>query len=93
MKPGSDTDLNIPPALFAEIQAAAHEAHRPAADVVREALERYLADWRKGASPARGPAPAKRTPAEAVARLRELRKGNVLPDGVTIRDLMTHGRA
>ena len=31
--------------------------------------------------------------AEAAARLRERRKGTVLPDGVTIRDLMTHGRA
>jgi len=93
MKPGSDTDLVVPPALLAEIQAAADEAHRPAADVVREALERYLADWRNGVRPAHEPVPARRTPAEAAARLRELRKGNVLPDGVTIRDLMTHGRA
>ena len=33
------------------------------------------------------------TPAAAVARIMELRKGNVLPSGVTIRDLMSHGRA
>ncbi|MBV9749681.1 MAG: hypothetical protein JO157_12800 [Acetobacteraceae bacterium] len=30
---------------------------------------------------------------EAVARIFELRKANHLPEGVTIRDLMTHGRA
>ena len=34
-----------------------------------------------------------RTPAEAVARMRQARAGNVLPEGVTIRDLMTFGRA
>lgn len=30
---------------------------------------------------------------EAVARLLELRKGNLLPEGVTIRDLIHEGRA
>ena len=93
MKPHSDTDL-IPPALVAEIQAAADAEHRPAADLVQEALERYLAQRRKDMSTAQGkPTPARRTAAEAAARLRERRKGTVLPDGVTIRDLMTHGRA
>ncbi|MBV9039134.1 MAG: hypothetical protein JO182_31915 [Acidobacteriaceae bacterium] len=29
----------------------------------------------------------------AVARIRELRKGNLLPEGVTIRDLINEGRA
>ena len=33
------------------------------------------------------------TPAEAAARLRELRKGNLLPPGTTICDLIEHGRA
>jgi hypothetical protein len=28
-----------------------------------------------------------------VARIRELRKGNLLPEGVTIRDLINEGRA
>ena len=36
---------------------------------------------------------ARLTPAEAVARIRELRKGNVLPEGVTIRSLIEEGRA
>ena len=34
-----------------------------------------------------------KTPAEAVARIRELRQGNRLPAGVTIRDLINEGRA
>jgi Arc/MetJ-type ribon-helix-helix transcriptional regulator len=34
-----------------------------------------------------------KTPAEAVAHIRELRQGNRLPDGVTIKDLINEGRA
>ena len=34
-----------------------------------------------------------RTPAEAAARLRELRRGTVLPPGTTIRSLIEQGRA
>jgi len=44
--PDSDTELTIPPALAAEIKAAAESEHRPAADVVREALENYLENRR-----------------------------------------------
>ena len=46
MTPGSDTDLAIPPALAAEIQAAADDEQRPAAEVVRDALEGYLENHR-----------------------------------------------
>ena len=35
----------------------------------------------------------RKTPAEAVAHIRELRKGNRLPAGVTIQDLINEGRA
>jgi hypothetical protein len=35
----------------------------------------------------------RKTPAEAVAHIRELRKGNRLPAGVTIKDLISDGRA
>ncbi len=35
----------------------------------------------------------RKTPAEAVAHIRELRKGNLLPAGVTIKDLINEGRA
>ena len=34
-----------------------------------------------------------RTPAEAAARLRELRRGTILPPGATIRSLIEQGRA
>jgi hypothetical protein len=89
--PGGAANLVIPPALAAEILAAAEDEHRPADDLVRDALERYLIDWRKRTR--HGQEKSRQTQAEAATRLRELRKGNVLPDGVTIRDLMTHGRA
>lgn len=35
----------------------------------------------------------KRTPAEAAAHIRELRKGRFLPEGETIKDLISYGRA
>ena len=35
----------------------------------------------------------RKTPAEAVAHIRELREGNRLPAGVTIKDLINEGRA
>jgi hypothetical protein len=44
MKPDADTDLTIPPALVAAIQAAAEEEHRAPGDLVREALERTMED-------------------------------------------------
>jgi hypothetical protein len=36
---------------------------------------------------------ARKTPAEAVAHIRELRRGNRLPSGVTIKDLINEDRA
>ncbi len=41
--------ITIPPALLAEVQAAADEEHRPAIEVLREAVERYLRErrWQK----------------------------------------------
>jgi hypothetical protein len=35
----------------------------------------------------------RKTPAEAVAHIREIRQGNRLPAGVTIKDLINEGRA
>jgi hypothetical protein len=47
MKPRSNGNtIDIPPALIAEIQAAANEEKRPAVEVLREAVERYLEDRR-----------------------------------------------
>jgi hypothetical protein len=43
MKPISDSTLfALPPALLAEVAAAADEEHRPVADVMRELVERGL---------------------------------------------------
>jgi hypothetical protein len=41
--------LTIPSALLAQVQAAAQEDHRPAGEVVCEAVERYLRErrWQK----------------------------------------------
>jgi hypothetical protein len=49
MTPGDDTSLAIPPALAAEIQAAADEEHRPALDVLRDAIDGYRREqrWRR----------------------------------------------
>lgn len=49
MNPGSDTDLVIPAALVVQIQAAANEEHRPALDVLRDAIENYRNEqrWRR----------------------------------------------
>ncbi|MGA3397707.1 MAG: hypothetical protein ABSC95_00700 [Acetobacteraceae bacterium] len=42
MKPRSSAQVLIPPGLAAELQAAADEEHRSAAEVARDALEGYL---------------------------------------------------
>jgi len=39
------------------------------------------------------PEASRKTPAEAVAHIRQLRQGNRLPAGVTIKDLINEGRA
>jgi dihydrodipicolinate synthase/N-acetylneuraminate lyase len=43
MNPETSPDnLAIPPALLAEIQAAAEQEHRPALDVLQDAVHRYI---------------------------------------------------
>jgi Ribbon-helix-helix protein, copG family len=47
MKPhAQDNSLVIPPALLAEIEAAAADEKRPVVEVLREAVERYLENRR-----------------------------------------------
>lgn len=49
MKSGDDKQsIDVPPALLAEIKAAAEAERRTADELVREAVERYLEDrrWR-----------------------------------------------
>ena len=49
MKPNIGSGLTIPPALVAKLQAVADEEHRPAMDVLRDAIEGYRREqrWRK----------------------------------------------
>jgi hypothetical protein len=82
-----NTDFTIPPALAAQLRAAADEQHRSARDVLRDALEEYLRALRPLA-PAN-----QRSPAEAAARMMQARQGNVRLDDAALRELMTHGRA
>jgi hypothetical protein len=43
MKPDTSPEgLAIPPALLAEIQAEAEKEHRPALDLLQDAVQRYL---------------------------------------------------
>lgn len=88
MKPNNTDNLTIAPALEAEIRAVAADIHRPANEIVREALEGYLAELH--AHPR--PSPDARTRSEAVARMLEQRKGNILPQGTTIEDVIAWGR-
>ncbi len=88
-----DTAFVLPPALLAEVEAAAEQEHRQASDVVREAVERYLTQWRKQVFAAQAGQTTKLTAAQAVENILEQRKANIMPDGVTIRELMTYGRA
>ena len=46
MKMGHPADALIPPGLLAEIKAAAAKEHRPARELVGEAVERYLSQRR-----------------------------------------------
>lgn len=46
MKTERPVDALIPPGLLAEIEAAAAEEHRPARELVGEAVERYLSERR-----------------------------------------------
>jgi hypothetical protein len=79
--------LEMPTGWLAEVKALAAEEHRPVADLVREIVDRYIEERRSAVRI------AQHTPADAAARILELRKGNFLPDGETIKDLISHGRA
>ena len=84
----------IPFALLEQIEALAAAERRPASDMLREAVEGYLQERRaKIDSSVAEPIAPRRDLQQVVERILELRKGHVLPEGVTIRDLMTYGRA
>jgi len=62
-RPAEDSTIAIPSAPLAEIKAAADEEKRPAEEVLREAIERYLRNrrWQRifayGEERARTPGP------------------------------------
>jgi len=81
-------DLTIPAPLQAEIRAVAAIAHRPANEIVREALEGYLAE--RHAYP--DVTPGAQTSSTTVARMLERRSGRHLSNGLTIEDVIAWGR-
>jgi predicted transcriptional regulator len=94
MEADERSDGLIPSPLLAEVEVLAMIEHRPAGDIVREALEGYVRRRRLDAVEVDAGAPgAKLGAREARERILARRKGNVLPESVTIRDLQTHGRS
>jgi hypothetical protein len=84
----------IPPSLLEQVEAMAAAEHRPASEILRDAIESYQREHRGVVElveekPSTGP----RSPQQAVARILERRQYRNLPEGMTIRDLMTLGRA
>ncbi|MGD0632721.1 MAG: hypothetical protein ABSA13_00385 [Beijerinckiaceae bacterium] len=95
MKTHDKAEELIPLALLQQVETAAAAEHRSARDMLREAVESYLSARRMLAASGAGqqPSPQRRTPREAAARILERRKFHPLPEGTTIRDMMTYGRA
>ena len=82
-------EIRLAPDQEAHLAALAASAGRSAAELVQEAL----AEWEERQAERHAPARPQHTPAEAAARILELRKGNILSAGATIKDLINHGRA
>jgi hypothetical protein len=80
--------LKIPETLAARLAAAGADPEHLALAALQQAANELERGQQSGA-----PNAARRTPSDAAARMRASRAGNILPEGVTIRDLMTHGRA
>ena len=80
--------FHLSPDLEAYVTAVAASTGRSAEELVQEAVTL----WEKrriGQDRYRNPT---HTPAQAAARIRELRRGNFLPEGETIEDLISRGR-
>lgn len=81
-------EIRLSPDQEAHLAALAAYSGRSAGEIVQEAL----ALWEAKQAECQAAQP-KHTPAEAAARILELRKGNILPAGETIKDLINYGRA
>ena len=73
--------IRLAPDQEAHLAALAARAGRSAAELVQIAL----AEWEERQAEREAPARPQHSPAEAAARTRELRKGNMLPAGATIK--------
>jgi hypothetical protein len=81
-------EIRLPPKQEAHLAELAARLGRSPGELVQEAIalwESRLAQHQ--------PAHEKHTPADAAARILELRKGNLPPEGETIEDLIDFGRA
>ena len=83
-------EIRLPPDQEAHLAKLATNAGRSPGEIVQEAVA--LWEERQAERVRHVPKP-KHTPAEAAARIRELRKGNFLPEGETIEGLIKYGRA
>ena len=81
-------EIRLPPDQEARLAALAASAGRSTGELVEEAI----ALWEARQAERHVPRP-RHTPAQAIARIRELRKGVTLPPGETIKDLINYGRA
>lgn len=82
-------EIRLAPDQEAHLAALAARAGRSTAELVQEALAAWEERQGEGAAPTR----PQHSPAEAAARILELRRGNILPAGTTIKDLINYGRA
>jgi hypothetical protein len=82
-------EIRLAPDQEAHLAALAARTGRSAAELVQEAV----AEWEERRAECPAPARPQHSPADAAARIRELRKGNILPAGTTIQDLINYGRA
>jgi hypothetical protein len=80
--------IHLAPDQEAHLAALAAGAGRSPDEIVREAVA--LWEEHQALRVSREP---KHTPAEAATRILELRRGNILPEGETIKDLIGFGRA
>lgn len=79
--------INLKPETERLVQEELRNGHFRSVD---EMIVEGVHARREGKPPSRR---ARKTPAEAVAHIRELRRGNRLPAGATIKDLINEGRA
>ncbi len=82
-------EIRLDPDQEAHLAALAVRAGRSAAELVLEAV----AEWEERQAKRQAPTRPQQRPAEAAAQILELRKGNMLPAGATIKDLINYGRA